>query len=590
MKTINFTPKSKTVLLGLSLVISFLLPPFLSNSQSVAIKDSKFEKALVDLKLDKDGLNGSVRLSDVDTVTRLMITNKGITDLTGIEAFKGLAYLNCDSNKISFARFVNLPNLIGINCANNKLIGLDFSHNKGLKSLDCSNNSLKSLNICNDSTSKINYLNTKGNPDLYRICVDDRTFATSTFSNIDLGVVFNDIDCKTGLIPDINFETALTTQNVDNNGITGTISLIDTIGIYTLKLKNAGINDLKGIEYFINLRNLDCSGNYLKGLDITSLQDMTQLNCSNNKISSLDISLNEGLRSVTCSFNDMTTLLIGTNVGLSYIDCEYNKLGAIDLGKFFSLDTLICENNLISSLNFNTQTNVSYLNIASNKLTSLNLLSMNKLTDLICHNNNLSTLILTGASSLVSLYCYNNNLSVLNVNSNPQLNFLYCDFNNITSLDISNNPKISELNCKYNNLTKLNIKNGNNKNMTTCISYYNDNLKEICTDDANFAKKSFPQKPSGAIYLDGNCINTSSISYVYFDKGKIYPNPFKGSFFLESNDKIESIFVTTLLGQEIAFSTFKYMDKTEIFIETPGVYILSYQTGNKSFQSKVISY
>jgi hypothetical protein len=126
--------------------------------------------------------------------------------------------------------------------------------------------------------------------------------------------------------------------------------------------------------------------------------------------------------------------------------------------------------------------------------------------------------------------------------------------------------------------------------MTTCVTYFNDILKEICTDDAKFASQNFLQKPTNAVYLDGNCINTSSIRGTTDFTGKIYPNPFKGSFILESNQKVESLSIINLLGQAIAYSIVYSMDKVEIHVDTPGVFILNYKSGNNNYQYKVISY
>lgn len=591
MKTINFTPKSKTLLLGLSLVISFISLPILSNSQSVAIKDSKFEKALVDLKIDKDGLNGSLRIADVDTVSRLIIANKGITDLTGIEAFKNLKLLNCDSNLLSFIKFINLPNLVEVHCASNKFVGLDFSYNKMLKILDCKNNLLNNLNISNDSTSRFSSFNAKGNPDLFRICVDDKMYASTNFLNVDAGVGFNDMDCRTVEIPDLSLETRLISQKIDKNGITGTIFLAETKLVTSLNLKNSGITDLKGIEYFDSLKALDCSGNFIKNINIVGLSNLRNLDCSNNRLTSIDITSNSKLDSINCSYNDLTTMSIGfLNNSLLLLECSYNKLNTLDLFGGSSLHTLICDNNQLTNLPISNLSRLQFLNCAYNKLTKLNIPSGSFLLVLICNNNNLTSLSVSNASYLQELYCYYNNLTALNINSNLDLTSLFCDFNNITNLDISNNKKIKELNCKNNSLTKLNIKNGNNKNMTTCVTYFNDNLKEICTDDARFASQNFLQKPNGAVYLDGNCINTSFVRGTSDFVGKIYPNPFKGSFILESNKKVESLSITNLVGQAISYSTVYSMGKVEIFVDAHGVFFLNFKSANKIYQSKIVSF
>ena len=69
--------------------------------QTTYIPDGKFEKALIDLGIDSDGIvNQSVATADISGVTKLDINNKGITDLTGIEDFSSLTYLTCYSNPL----------------------------------------------------------------------------------------------------------------------------------------------------------------------------------------------------------------------------------------------------------------------------------------------------------------------------------------------------------------------------------------------------------------------------------------------------------------------------------------------------------
>jgi len=73
-----------------------------SYAQTVAIPDENFEKALIEMGIDTDGeINGLIFKSDVLTVESLDISNKNINDLTGIEEFSSLIYLNCTDNKLS---------------------------------------------------------------------------------------------------------------------------------------------------------------------------------------------------------------------------------------------------------------------------------------------------------------------------------------------------------------------------------------------------------------------------------------------------------------------------------------------------------
>ena len=81
-------------------------------SQKVNIPDNNFEQALVDLKIDTDGeVNGYLLKSDAQEVTFLDVSNKKIKDLSGIEAFTSLSFLDCSNNQVSN---LDLSNNIGL--------------------------------------------------------------------------------------------------------------------------------------------------------------------------------------------------------------------------------------------------------------------------------------------------------------------------------------------------------------------------------------------------------------------------------------------------------------------------------------------
>ena len=94
------------------LLFAFTFMSFAGYSQKVEIPDENFEQALVDLKIDTDGeVNGYVLKSDAQAVTYLDISNKKIKDLSGIEAFTSLTFLDCSNNHLSN---LDLRNNIGL--------------------------------------------------------------------------------------------------------------------------------------------------------------------------------------------------------------------------------------------------------------------------------------------------------------------------------------------------------------------------------------------------------------------------------------------------------------------------------------------
>ena len=82
--------------------IAFLL--FITSSvifaQNTNVPDDKFEQALIDLGYD-DTLDDYVLTANISGVTTLDVSNKEISDLTGIEAFTALTYLDCNHNKLT---------------------------------------------------------------------------------------------------------------------------------------------------------------------------------------------------------------------------------------------------------------------------------------------------------------------------------------------------------------------------------------------------------------------------------------------------------------------------------------------------------
>jgi hypothetical protein len=62
-----------------------------------------------------------------------------IADLTGINYFTGLQYLNCINNQLTTLNVSGLTNLQYLDCYNNQLISLDVSSSPFIKGVECYN-------------------------------------------------------------------------------------------------------------------------------------------------------------------------------------------------------------------------------------------------------------------------------------------------------------------------------------------------------------------------------------------------------------------------------------------------------------------
>ena len=233
----------------------------------------------------------------------------------------------------------------------------------------------------------------------------------------------------------------------------------ELIGVESIKIGSYGIKDLKGIEYFTALKNLDCSHNKLTALDLSECPGLETVNCAFNNLASLNISKNTLLTSLDCSRNSpLTELDVSQNTALTSLECSYCALTMLDVSQNTALTSLSCRSNKMTMLDMSPNTNLTSLNCGANKsLTMLNVSQNAALKSLSCESSNLSELYLPKGTALTSLSCRNNKLTTLDVSGLSALPSLNCNNNALTSIDMSGCTALKSLDCSQNNMTTLNI-------------------------------------------------------------------------------------------------------------------------------------
>jgi hypothetical protein len=159
------------------LILALLTSQF-ANSQIVNIPDSIF-KSYVLSKCDTNN-DGNVQIIEASLIDSLLIQNMGISDLTGMEHFINLIWIQCDGNSISALNTSSNPSLRFVVCVGNQITSIDVSNNPLLYYLDCRNNKLNALNFRNRSSGSIPYLDTRNNQNLFCVSVDDSIYADSS--------------------------------------------------------------------------------------------------------------------------------------------------------------------------------------------------------------------------------------------------------------------------------------------------------------------------------------------------------------------------------------------------------------------------
>ena len=124
-----------------------------------------------------------------------------------------------------------------------------------------------------------------------------------------------------------------------------------------------GIFDLTGIEAFVSLTYLDCSGNLLTNLDVSACIALTTLNCDYNQLTSLDVSANTALTTLYCRQNQLTSLDVSANTALTTLSCSGNQLTSLNVSACTALTYLDCTFNALTSLNVKNgnNSNMSFL-------------------------------------------------------------------------------------------------------------------------------------------------------------------------------------------------------------------------------------
>jgi len=280
--------------------LSFLLLFTLSiNAQNATtILDTIFEQALIGLGYDNT-IDSLVLTSNINTVDSLDVSDLNISDLTGIEGFSNLQYLDCSNNKIET---------------------LNLNFNANLKYLDCSSNlldllridSLNALYILNCSFNNLSDLNTDGNGSLTLL------------------------EC---------FKNSITSLNLANN-------------IYLAKVY-CGDNSLSALDLSaLDLEILWCEHNPITNINLANNSSLKQLTCHDNSLQTINLNNNMNLEWLSIKNsdllppnNDLSTLDLSANCNITHFYCNNNlNLYCIQ----------VCDTSLVPNWTYNIHDSQQY--------------------------------------------------------------------------------------------------------------------------------------------------------------------------------------------------------------------------------------
>lgn len=233
--------------------------------------------------------------------------------------------------------------------------------------------------------------------------------------------------------------------DTDGNGI---LSQDERMAVKNMDVRGYAVYGLKGIEYFTELRELDCTKRPIGSLNLSKNTKLEQLRCKESGLTKLDLSHNPEIAVLDCSNNNLGNLDLSNNKKLENLNCSYDELNELDVKENKELRELICIGNHLKELDVDVahKKKLEILKCSSNQLESLIVGENKLLKDLRCDINQLSQLNLSNLERLETLYCSDNKLTILNVSNSPALKELWYMNNQLTSLNLEQSPLLSPSN------------------------------------------------------------------------------------------------------------------------------------------------
>ena len=234
--------------------------------------------------------------------------------------------------------------------------------------------------------------------------------------------------------------------DTDENGI---LSQDERMAVKNMDVRGYAVYGLKGIEYFTELRELNCTNRQIGSLDLSKNTKLEQLRCKNSGLTQLDLSNNPEIAVLDCSDNNsLGKLDLSKNTKLENLNCSYDNLNELDVKKNTELRELICIGNYLKELDVDVahKKKLEILKCSSNQLESLIVGENRLLKELRCDQNQLSQLNLSNLERLETLFCSDNKLTILNVSYSPELKALRYMNNQLTSLNLEQSPLLTPSN------------------------------------------------------------------------------------------------------------------------------------------------
>ena len=310
------------------------------NNGGLNIPDAALKAYLVN-NYDDDG-DGEISIAESDNITMVNCSNKGISDLTGLESCSNLVTLNCANNSITTIALPNLIKLTTLTCNGNPIERIDLDNCASLKFLNLQGTpssaiSGSGITITNYTQAETLYFSAKSTPFTSFIVENTPTLTALEFYGEFTDVVVTD----NILLSSLDFYSPVVNATISGNSV---LENIDVSVMY-------------------DLQTLDVRKCNLQSLDVTQNLALASLNCSGNAFTSLDLSKNTQLETLVGDDLALTKMNLSNNTLLANYSFTNNPdLTSIRVCNDFTMDNCLFTSigNNPSLTIFNTAGDVFY--------------------------------------------------------------------------------------------------------------------------------------------------------------------------------------------------------------------------------------
>ena len=437
--------------------------------------------------------------------------------------------------------------------------------NGGLEQIDC-NYWISSSDIDPDANFQFTLQTTPGQTYYILVAVSatDDFVIYDDFGNFCLEVTRLGEECLVQ-IPDPNFKTYLIENfDINKNG-DDEIQCEEAEGYFNqIDCSQLGIANLKGIEAFIYISGLNCSGNELNSIDLSKNTFLGTLNCSNNNLSNLNLTNNIQLYDIKCFGNRISTLDVSKLEGLDELGCNDNFLVSLDVSKNTILRNLWCYSNQLV-----------YLNVANGSNVNMTMIEANDNPDLTCvqvddvdysNENWTGGAFLFDPQSIFSEYC-EPCISTGNISANFLITSSACTGDDVRIIEYGVLDTIPDP-------VTFSWDFGNGQKSIERDPIVSFNAPGTYTITLELGNTECPMKLVKDINILSCLRNPKGNAY-----SEVMPNPSSGPIHLKTRLPLESdavVSIYDLNGKEIYNKKFSSVDAIDenITIEATGTYIL----------------